>query len=238
MIQSLFVIFWVFVVTIFFSIAAIIGSLVDKKGELPHKIARVWSRSILFSSRVKVTVKNLSNIDISRSYIYMSNHQSNFDIPVLLAHLPIQFRWLAKTELFKIPIFGFAMRRAGYISIDRSNLRSAVMSLKKAAKIIKRGVSVIIFPEGTRSRDGSISSFKKGGFVLAIESGVPIVPVVIHGTWAIMSKNRLRINPGKVVLEIGRPIKTSDYNMKTKDELLVRVRQTICESFEKGRSLA
>ena len=238
MIQSLFVILWIVVVTVFFSIATIIGSLVDNKGELPHKIARVWSRSILFASRVKVTVKNLSNIDISRSYIYMSNHQSNFDIPVLLAHLPVQFRWLAKTELFKIPIFGFAMRRAGYISIDRSNLRSAVMSLKKAAKIIKKGVSVIIFPEGTRSQDGSISSFKKGGFVLAVKSGVPIVPVVIHGTWAIMSKNRLRINPGKVVLEIGRPIEISDYNMKTKDELLIRVRQTICESFETGRGLA
>ncbi len=238
MIQTLFVILWTVLVTIFFSLLAIFSSLIDRKGELPHKVARIWARSILVATRVKVSVKSLSNIDPSQSYIYMSNHQSAFDIPVLLAYLPVQFRWLAKAELFKIPIFGFAMRRSGSISIDRSSLKSAVSSLKKAAETIKKGVSVMIFPEGTRSRDGNISPFKKGGFVLAVEAGVPVVPVIIHGTRSIMSKNCLRIKPGQVVLEIGRPIETSQYNRKNKDDLLERVRQVIIESFEKGKNLA
>ncbi len=238
MIQTLFVILWTVSVTIFFSLLAIFSSLLDRKGELPHKVSRIWARSILVATRVKVSVKSLSNIDPSQSYIYMSNHQSAFDIPVLLAYLPVQFRWLAKAELFKIPIFGFAMRRSGSISIDRSSLRSAVFSLKKAAETIKKGVSVIIFPEGTRSRDGNIIPFKKGGFVLAVEAGVPVVPVIIHGTRSIMSKNRLRIKPGQVVLEIGIPIETSQYNRKNKDELMERVRQVIIESFEKGKNLA
>ena len=231
MLHSLFVICWTVLVTAFFSIAAIFGSLIDRKGELPHIIARIWSRSILAAARVKVTVKNLSYIDPRRSYIYMSNHQSAFDIPVLLAYLPVQFKWLAKAELFKIPIFGFAMRRAGYISIDRSNRRSAIKSLKRAAEMIRNGVSVIIFPEGTRSRDGSIRPFKKGGFVLAVDSGVPIVPVIIHGTRDIMTKKTLRIKPGEVILEIEKPIVTADYNRKTKDQLLERVNQVISEAF-------
>ena len=117
---------------------------------------------ILFVSRIKVTVKGISNIDPSKSYIFMPNHQSNFDIPVLLGCLPAQFRWLAKAELFRIPLFGRAMRGCGYISIDRSNRKSAFRSLQKAADTIRNGVSVLIFPEGTRSLDGKIRSFKKG----------------------------------------------------------------------------
>ena len=234
MLQSFFVILWIVLVTAFFSILAIFGSLIDKKGELPHKIARMWSRSILAASRVKVTVKNLSWIDPGRSYIYMSNHQSAFDIPVLLAYLPVQFKWLAKAELFKIPVFGFAMRRAGYISIDRTNRRSAIKSLRTAAEMIRNGVSVVIFPEGTRSRDGQIRSFKKGGFLLAVDSGVPVVPVIIHGTREIMTKKTLRIKAGQVVLEIEKPIETADYNRKTKDQLLDKVGRVIREAFYRG----
>lgn len=235
MIRSVFIIIWTVMATGFFSLMAIIASLLDKKGELPHWVARVWGRSILFGARVKVTVKNPANIDPRRSYIYMSNHQSNFDIPVLLAYLPVQFRWLAKVELFHIPIFGFAMQRAGYISIDRSDRKAAILSLRRAAEIIRGGVSVMIFPEGTRSRDGNIRPFKSGGFILAIDSGVPIVPVIIHGTFPIMPKDKLRIRPGNVVLEIGKPVETSAYSRSGKAELLEKVRQIISESHEKEK---
>ncbi len=235
MIRSVFILIWIVMATGFFSVMAIIASLLDKKGELPHLVARVWGRSILFGARVKVTVKNPANIDPSRSYIYMSNHQSNFDIPVLLAYLPVQFRWLAKVELFRIPIFGFAMQRAGYISIDRSNRKAAILSLRRAAEIIRGGVSVMIFPEGTRSRDGNIRPFKSGGFILAIDSGAPIVPVIIHGTFPIMPKDRLRIWPGNVVLEIEKPVETSSYSRSGKAELLEKVRQIITESHEKEK---
>lgn len=237
MFQSLFIIGWTVFVTAFFCSIAIAASFLrlDNNGDLLHKMGRVWARSILFASRIKVTVKGLANIDPNRSYIFMANHQSNFDIPVLLSYLPVRFRWLAKAELFKIPLFGLAMQKAGHISIDRFNRESAIESLTEAARIIKNKGSVFIFPEGTRSRDGNLRPFKKGGFVLAIDSGVPIVPVIIQGTWQIMSKRGIRIKPGNVILEIQQPIETTNYTRKTKKELMEKVRQIIWASFEKEK---
>ncbi|HPA14607.1 MAG TPA: lysophospholipid acyltransferase family protein [Desulfobacterales bacterium] len=235
MIHTLFIVIWTFLVTVFFAIAAILASLFGSGGNAPHIVARIWARSLLFASRIRVTVKGLSNIDPKRSFIYMSNHQSNFDIPVLLAYLPVQFRWIAKNELFKIPIFGYAMKRAGYISIDRSGRKSTLQSIRNAAEIIRNGVSVIIFPEGTRSQDGNLKSFKNGGFVLAVDSGVPIIPIIIHGTWQIMSKNQLRIKPGRVLLEIQKPVESSNFSRKTKNDLLEKVRQIISDGLEEER---
>lgn len=232
---SALILMWAVVAIIIFGTATIVVSFFNK-GNLPHIVARSWGQSILFASRIHVTVKGFSNIDPNKPYIFMPNHMSNFDIPVILAHLKVQFRWLAKAELFRVPLFGFAMKRAGYISIDRSNRKSAFESLARAAQIIRNGRSVVIFPEGTRSRDQSVKAFKKGGFVLAVESGVPIVPVVIHGTWRIMSKNGLMIRPGSVTMEILEPIETKEYSRQTKDDLLERVRGIIVENFEKGKA--
>ena len=236
MIQTLIVIAWTVPATIFFAILAILISLVDPTGKGPHLVARTWAKSILIAGRIKVKVKGLSKIDPTTSCIYMCNHQSNFDIPVLLAYLKVQFRWLAKAELFRIPLFGFAMRRAGYISIDRTDRQAAFISLKTAAKTIREGASVIIFPEGTRSPDGNISPFKKGGFVLALDSEIPIVPVILHGTRSIMPKKQLRIVPGTVVVEITEPIDISGYTRKNKEALMDRIRNIICEAFEKNRT--
>ncbi len=233
MIYTFFVIAWTVFATVFFGIMTIFVSFTTGNSDRAHNVARMWAKSILIASRIKVTVKGSSNIDPDKPYIYMPNHQSNFDIPVLLAYLDVQFRWLAKAELFKIPIFGSAMKNAGYISIDRSNRKSAFKSLAKAAEIIK-GVSVLIFPEGTRSLDGKIRDFKKGGFVLAVDSGVPVVPVIIYGTRAIMPKKKMYIRPGNVVLEILEPVETSSYTRKNKDDLLEKIRGIICESFERG----
>lgn len=235
MIQTVCIIVWTVLVTFFWGIVIILASFIIHNENFTHNLAKIWAKSILFAGRIRVTVTGYSNIDPGRSYIYMSNHQSNFDIPVLLAYLDTQFRYLAKAELFKIPIFGYAMKRAGYISIDRSNRKSAFESLKEAAKKIRNGASVLIFPEGTRSRDGNIRPFKKGGFALAVDSGVPVVPIVIHGTWSIMSKKGVRIRPGNVEIEILKPIETSDYTRKTRDDLMEKVDQAICRSFEKGR---
>ena len=239
MIRTLYIAIWVVFATLVLGLLVIFLSFFVRSGNPMHKIARFWGRSLLIVSRVKVSVKGLSNIDRSQSYIYMSNHQSNFDIPVLLGYLKVQFRWLAKMELFKIPIFGRAMRKAGYISIDRNNRESAFESLKTAARKIKSGASVLIFPEGTRSRDGKIRPFKKGGFVMAVDSGVPIVPIVITGTRSIMAKGSFRINPGKVSMVIHQPIQTSVYTRETKEALMERVRRFICvglENIETGKS--
>lgn len=236
MIRTLYIAIWVVFATLVLGLSVIFLSFFVRSGNPMHTIAWFWGRSILFVSRIKVCVKGLSNIDRSKSYVYMSNHQSNFDIPVLLGHLKVQFRWLAKMELFKIPIFGHAMRKAGYISIDRNNRESAFESLKVAARKIKSGVSVLIFPEGTRSRDGQIRPFKKGGFVLAIDSGVPIVPVVITGTRSIMTKGSIRIDPGKVSMIIHQPIQTSAYTRETKEALMEKVRRVICEGLENNET--
>ena len=238
MIRTTYILLWVVLSTIFWGLTAIITSFFTRTGNPVHIVARMWARGILFVSRIKVTVNGLANIDPSQSYVYMSNHQSNFDIPVLLACLPVQFRWLAKAELFKIPIFGRAMRGAGYVKIDRFNQEAAFESLSEAAEKMKNGVSVMIFPEGTRSRDGNIRPFKKGGFVMAVDAGVPIVPIVLKGTWTIMDKSSLRINTGEVSLNIEPPIATTGYTRENKDDLIKSVRAVICEGFEKGLNVS
>ncbi len=235
-IHSLFIIISVLFLTALTSLSSVLLSFFDSSGgDLVHKIsARSWGKALLFVSGIKVEVRGLSNIDFNESYIYMPNHQSLYDIPVLLGRLPIQFRWLAKAELFKIPVFGRAMKGAGYISIDRKNRNSAIGSLNKAANSMKsKGVSVVIFPEGTRSPDGKISSFKKGGFYLAVDAEVPIVPVIIKGTKEIVPKKSFLIKPGKVILEILEPVKTDGYNSRDeKIELLNKVRSILIEKYE------
>ena len=156
MIRTSYIIIWVVLSTVVLGAIAIIISFFSRTGNLVHIIARIWGKGILIVSGINVAVRGLDNIDPGRSYIYMSNHQSNFDIPVLLACLPVQFRWLAKAELFKIPIFGRAMRGAGYVKIDRFNRDSAFESINEAAGKMQNGVSIMIFPEGTRSPSGRL----------------------------------------------------------------------------------
>jgi 1-acyl-sn-glycerol-3-phosphate acyltransferase len=166
----------------------------------------------------------------------MPNHQSHFDIPVLLGCLQTQFRWLAKAELFNIPIFGRAMRGCGYISIDRANREAAFASIRQASDAIRGQVSVLIFPEGTRSPDGKLLPFKKGGFVLAADSGVPILPIGIYGTGRILPKKKLLLDPGPVVLWIHPPIVTTGYCRETKDALMANVREALCEAVASASS--
>ncbi len=227
MARSFLVIGWTVLSSFFLGIIALAVSLTDKTGNSSHKVAQIWARSILRVSGVGVSVRGRRHIDPERPMIYMSNHQSLFDIPVLLGHLPVQFRWLAKAELFRIPIFGHAMRRAGYISIDRTDRKSAFESLARAAGMIRDGVSVLIFPEGTRSRSNTVRPFKKGGFVLAVDSGVPVAPVITLGPHEIMPKGQLIITPKDVTVEIRPPIDAGQYSRKTKDRLLERVRREI-----------
>jgi 1-acyl-sn-glycerol-3-phosphate acyltransferase len=233
--QTGIIVLWVIASTIVIGTLVIIVSFFSRTGNGPHLLARFWANGILWVSRVKITVTGAQNLNPTRSYIYMPNHQSNADIPLLLGRLPVQFRWLAKAELFKIPLFGRAMRGVGYISIDRSNRKSAFASLERAARTIRDGTSVLIFPEGTRSRDGRILPFKKGGFVLAVDSGVPIVPVIIRGTRDIIPKGRFMIRPAPVTMEILEPVATADYTRKTKDALLERIRAILVDSLENDR---
>jgi 1-acyl-sn-glycerol-3-phosphate acyltransferase len=149
----------------------------------------------------------------------VANHQSQFDIFVLDGYFDMDFRWLAKKELFRIPLFGWAMLLAGSIPVDRSHGRQALKSLDQAAKRIAAGASVIIFPEGTRSPDGKLQPFKAGGMQLAIKSGVELVPMAIIGTHEILPKGKILSRPGQVLIRVGEPVASRDFTTKQKQEL-------------------
>jgi len=218
-------------ITGFMSFWAVIFSLIPNSENRIHKIANLWAKILLSISNTKVQVIGAENILHGKPQVFMANHQSDFDILIALGHVPGQFRWIAKKELFNIPIFGAAMKNAGYIEIDRNNHERAMRSLEEAALRIREGKSVMTFPEGTRSRDGEIKPFKQGTFHLAIKSGVPIVPITIIGSGQIMPKRSLKVTPGKVKLIIGKPIEVRDYSIEDRHLLINKVRNIIIQNY-------
>jgi 1-acyl-sn-glycerol-3-phosphate acyltransferase len=235
MIHTVFAVMSAVLATAVFSPLAILVSMWKGDGNLAHVVGRIWAKTILFMSGVTVSVQGLHHLDPQTTYIYMANHQSMFDILVLQGHVMVQFRWLAKRELFQIPVFGPSMAKAGYVSIDRSNRRSAHKSLLEAAQKIAQGVSVVIFPEGSRSQDGEIMPFKPGGFHLAVRAGQPIVPVVICGTREVIPKGSLRISRGHVTISINPPIETASYAKGDKSLLMETVRSVMKQDLERIR---
>ncbi len=196
-----------------------------------HRIAAWWGRSILSLAKIEVEVIGAENLIKTGPQVFMANHQSWFDIFIVLGFIDCQFRWIAKKELFKYPFFGKAMLRSGYIPIDRKHFVSAMKSIDAAAKKIREGTSVMTFPEGTRSRNGEVQPFKKGVFHLALKSGVPIIPISIIGTREIMAKSSWRVNPGKVTVVIGKPIKVTNHTPENMEELMTFVREVICRNY-------
>jgi len=201
------------------------------------RVPNLWARLLLFVSNVKVEVIGKENVFDDRPQIFMANHQSNFDIFIVQAHIPCQFHWLAKKELFQIPVFGPAMKSAGAIEIDRENRISAIKSLDEAVQKIKEGKSVTTFPEGSRSRDDRIKPFKKGIFYLAIKSGAPIIPISIIGSRNIMPKKSLSVHPGKITMIIGKPIEVKEHSIESRDELIAEVRDAIVRNYYNGMTV-
>lgn len=197
-----------------------------------HNCAIVWAKGCLLLSGVRVKIKGSENIPKSHSAVYIANHQSHFDIPAMYACLPIQFRWMAKKELFDFPLFGMAMRRCGYISIDRSDRRKSMQSMNAAAQRIKDGTSVIIFPEGTRTTDGKLLPFKKGGFFIALKAQVPLVPIAINGSFKRLPRGRKMIHPGEIEITILSPVETAGLTNKNIDGLMEDFRFSIAELTE------
>lgn len=189
-------------------------------------MARLWGNVNLWAAGVKVSLVGTQNLK-GGPYILVSNHQGWFDIFAALGKLPITFSWLAKEELFKVPVLGHAMARAGYVPIDRGDRRKAIASMNKVADVVRKGTSVYVFPEGTRSVDGVIREFKKGVFVLAVKSGQPILPISISGSYRILPKNSWLIHPGEIRFSIGAPIQSAGADAKSRDSLLEEVREAI-----------
>jgi len=232
MIRTTFVWSCIAIATIILGIFAFITYPFDRKGKVVHRYARLWGKVALLANRVKVKVAGIENLKREGPYIFMSNHQGYYDIFALLGHLPFQFKWLAKKELFSIPFFGWTMAAAGYIRIDREGTRKTVESMNEAAQKIHDGMSVVIFPEGSRSPDGTIQSFKKGGFTLAIKSKVPIVPIAIAGSREIMPKDKLTTLSGEIWMRMDRPIETGNYALKDRESLMEKVREAITKNFD------
>jgi 1-acyl-sn-glycerol-3-phosphate acyltransferase len=232
MIRSALLVMVAVAVTAFMSMCAFLFPLLSQNENHAHKIANLWARMLLWLASTRVEVIGAGNVLKDRPQIFMANHQSDFDVLIVLAHIPGQFRWIAKKELFKIPIFGRAMRKAGYIEIDRQNHEKAMKSLDEAAQKIREGKSVVTFPEGTRSKDGTIKPFKQGMFHLAIRAGVPIVPISIIGAHEIMPKRTLMVRPGRITMVIGEAVDVSGYTIETRGELIERIRGIIIRNFE------
>jgi len=223
-------------ITAFISFWCVIFSLFSNAENNIHKVAKLWAKILLLICNTKVEIIGKENILRGKPQIFMANHQSDFDILIVLTHIPGQFRWLVKKELFHIPVFGAAMKSAGYIEIDRNNREKAMQSFDQAALRIREGKSIMAFPEGTRSRFGEIKHFKQGTFYLAIKSGAPIVPISIIGSGEIMPKRSLKIKPGKIKLVIDKPIDVKNIMLENRQELITIVRNTIIKNYDSFRA--
>ena len=222
--------------TIAFVVATILGSLgalvlgaVDRSGDRVLWLARLWSRVILGVPGVKLDIKMRVPLDPGRPYIFMPNHASMVDIWAVLVAIPASFRFMAKKQLSRIPLFGWAMSAGRFIFIDRQNGLAARRSMDEAARRIRAGQSVVIFPEGTRTRDGRLLPFKKGGFHLALNSGAAIVPVAIRGSRDVMPRGAALIRAGSVSVEVGEPIPTEGLVHGDRDALIAKVRGRVAE---------
>jgi 1-acyl-sn-glycerol-3-phosphate acyltransferase len=222
--------FWLVIITIFFGSLAIIFSFIDPSRRLSQAMAKWWGRSLVFFGRIPVQVEGLEHLTPGQTYVYAANHRSHFDIFVLIGLLPGKFLFVAKKSLFRIPLFGQALSRMDYISVDRSNQAAAIRSLNHATARIKAGSSMIIFPEGTRGPLGELLPFKKGVFIMALKAGQPIVPVSISGTWFIQPRGTFRVRPGPVKVVISPPIRPQDF--KRKEDLMVAVRQAVAANYD------
>jgi 1-acyl-sn-glycerol-3-phosphate acyltransferase len=197
---------------------------------------RIWAPVLVKASGARLVVHGAEHVDPRRPTVYMSNHASTLDIPVLFMAIPVDFRYVAKSSLRWVPVLGWYLWAAGHILIDRGVRHKAMASLEKAGAKIRRGTSIVVYPEGTRSDDGRILPFKKGGFSLAMESGVAVCPVTIVGTSRLMPKNSWRINPVEEIhVRIGAPLDASAYGPQGRDALMRDVRKTIiAQSLELG----
>lgn len=202
------------------------SSLFEKRGYFAHRCARMWSRLILLTTGVSVDVRGLERLTPGRTYVFVSNHQSIYDIPVLFWSLPYQLRIIAKESLGKFPFLGWHLRRTGHMLVDRRKPDPRQI-FGWASRLTSRGLSLIVFPEGTRSHDGRVGHFKGGSFHLALEAGLPIVPLSIVGSRHVMLKGRLATYPGHVTLVIHEPIDTTGMSGAHSKRFAERVREII-----------
>ncbi|SRR5581483_6168601 len=224
---------WTALVAVFVSATAGMGVLLvatfSTKSPWIDVLTRWWARSLLRAAGIELHTEGMEKIDPSKRYVLVSNHYSYFDIPCILASVPQPIRFMAKASLFKIPIFGWAIGRAGFIPIDRKNRRTAVKSFDLAAERIRAGNTIVIFPEEGRSRHREMRPFQRGAFLLAIKAQMPMQPIAVDGTFDIFRVGAKRITPGKVTVKVGTTIDCANATLRDKERLATESRAQIEE---------
>ncbi len=219
--------------TIVLGTIGVLVSFFDKTGNLQIRLARIWAKILLSAGGVKVRVEGLEHLEPKTSYLFIANHLSYMDTPVMLANIPVQFRFLAKSGLFKIPLLGSHLSRAGHISVPRQDARGSLKVMQQATEALRRkAISLLIFPEGGRSHDGVLQPFKEGGAHIAIKAGVPVVPTALIGTREILPFGFGVVRAGQVTLRLLKPIATNGMTPKDRGKLTEEVRVAILRELQ------
>ena len=208
--------------TILLGLVSIAASWLDRTGHAAHRVARIWGKTLLAVSFIRVRSTGLERLNPDGSYVFVANHASYMDIPALLSVLPQQYRFFAKSGLYRIPFLGWHLRWAGHLPVDRSNARNSLKSMSAGAQAVReRHISLLLFPEGGRSPKG-LREFREGAAYIAIKAGVPVVPVAIVGMRELLPMNSIHIRSGRVVVRVGEPIPTS--GLKSTDRAVLTER--------------
>ena len=231
-IKILWISFWAAFATLTVFLPVTIASLLSKTGNLAFTISKLWAHIMLKATCVHPVIRGRDKIIKGKSYIIISNHQSEYDILAIVTTLGIQFRWIIKKELLKVPLFGYALYKSRNIFIDRGQGDAAMKSIRQSMERLPEGVSLMFFAEGTRSQDGTIQPFKKGGFVMAMEKGIPILPVTVNGSRKVLPKKSLVFHPGPIEVVISDPIETTGLSLGNLQDLMDKTREVIITNFK------
>jgi 1-acyl-sn-glycerol-3-phosphate acyltransferase len=227
MLRTIWAIIVAVVVTVPSATTVLLIAVVSSASPWIEPVIRLWARVVLWGAGIDLHAEGVETIERSKRYILIANHHSYFDIPCIFAAIPQPIRFMAKKSLFSIPIFGWALARAGFIPIDRKNRRTAVKSFDLAVDRIRKGNTIVIFPEEGRSRELAMRPFQRGAFLLAIRSELPILPLAIDGTYEVLRVGAKRITPGVVTIRVGTPIETAGVSVRAKGTLLEESREQI-----------
>ena len=230
--RGLFLIFSAVVYTAILTLPAIVCCFIDRSGQWPSFFQRTWSHWLLRTNGVRLRPQGLEHLEKKQAYIFIANHSSLLDIPGIISAFPFPVRFIAKKSLVWFPIFGWFVSLSGHILIDRENAKSALLSMKKALTLLKKGISIVVFPEGTRTPDGQVKDFKGGAFLLALQSKAQIVPVSISGTYHMLPRTGWCFWPGLMELNLGKPIPTRNLSLREARPLMEKVREIIMQNLK------